>query len=86
MTEVEAAIHPGELAHAALDGLMDAMARPEWRAGLAVSVLTAAMLARSGVRFPPTLALALLAGGAAEHAYGMLMDIHAAATGDTPAV
>lgn len=79
-TDLERRGGAGELAHRALDSLLDNLERPEFRAGLAVSAVTAAVLARTGLRATPTLALALAAGASAEHCYGMLIDIHATFT------
>lgn len=67
------------IAHGAVDRLAEDAGRPEWRAGLTVSMLTVAMLARTGLRAGPAIMIALTAGACAEHAYKMLIDVHKAA-------
>lgn len=72
----------GAIARYIATELADAAARPEWRAGFAASMITAAILARTGAGLGSTVLLAVLAGGCTEHAYSMLMDMHAVATDD----
>jgi hypothetical protein len=69
-------VDAGELAHTAADGIIDAFRRPEFRAGLAVALVTTAFLARGRMRPGPAIAIAMLAGNAAERLYGMAGDIH----------
>lgn len=72
-----------DLAHDILDTAIEDWKRPSFRAGLAVSVLSAAMLANTRAKLGVTLFISLLAGGAAEHLYGM---VEGACTRAVPAV
>jgi hypothetical protein len=67
----------GDLAHGVLDQVVANLRRPDYRAGLAVTALTMAVLARLGARPGPALVISLLAGNATERLYGTITEINA---------
>lgn len=71
-----------DLAHDVLDELAEDFSRPSFRAGLATSMLSAAVLARLGARPFFSIVMALMMGAAVERLYGMAEDIHGKLTGD----
>ena len=71
-------LSPGDIARTAVDSLVEDFSQQKFRVGFAVAMLTSALLARSGMRFLPTLVIGVTAGSTAEHLYGMAEDIHAA--------
>lgn len=64
-----------EIARFVVDEAVTELRRPEVRAGLAVTMVTTALLSRAGLRLGPTLMIALMAGSVAESGYRMLADI-----------
>lgn len=71
-----------DVAHGALDDLAESFSRPSFRAGLAVSMLSTAMLARAGARASVAIPVSLMIGWSVERLYEMLEDIHGKLTGD----
>jgi hypothetical protein len=66
-----------DLAHAVVDSFVDELGRPSFRAGLAVSMASAAVLARLGAGTIVTVVIAVSLGAAAEGLYGMGEEITA---------
>jgi hypothetical protein len=67
----------GDVARAVADSFIDQMGRPAFRAGLAVSMASAAVLARLGAGPVLTIVISASLGAAAEGLYGMGEEITA---------
>ena len=75
---VHTAMYPpplADLAHGILDGLIESFRDPAYRVEFTASVLAVVPCARAGLRFVPTLLVALVAGKAARWAYESVEEI-----------
>lgn len=70
----------GELGREIGGQVLDDLGRPEFRAGLGASMLTAALLARARLPAVAVVVTSVLVGAAVEQAFGMMADVHESLT------
>jgi hypothetical protein len=71
-----------DIAHGALDQLLDDFSRPSYRAGFGVSVLSAAVLSKLGARMSVAVIVSVMIGLSVERLYEMAEDVHGKLTAE----